>query len=62
MHLSPLDASYMPSTVVVLAGQTVGGLKELKSCSIPSNAKEFRLLSGLSEVCYITVIKIIIML
>lgn len=40
----------MPSTIVVLAGQTVGGLKELKTCSIPSHAKDFQLLSGLSQV------------
>lgn len=52
MQLSPLDASYMPSTIVVLAGQTVGGLKELKSCSIPSSAREYTLLSGLSDVSH----------
>ena len=50
IQVSPLDASYMPSTVSVSTGQTVGGLKELKTCSIPSNAREFPLLSGVNEV------------
>lgn len=50
MEVSPLDASYMPSSIVIYAGQTVGGLKEIKQCTIPSNVKEFPLVSGLTEV------------
>lgn len=51
MEVSPLDASYMPSNVIIYAGQTVGGLKEIKQCNIPTSAKEFPLVTGLSEVC-----------
>ena len=50
MEVSPLDASYMPSSVIVYAGQTVGGLKEVKQCNVPSTAKEFPLITGLTEV------------
>ena len=45
------DASYMPSLVAVLAGNTIGGLKELKQTSIPSGQREFVLISGLTQVC-----------
>lgn len=44
------DASYMPSVVAVLAGNTIGGLKELKQTSIPSGQREFVLISGLTQV------------
>ena len=44
----------MPSNIVILTGQTVGGLKELKSCAIPSNAREYTLLSGLTDVSNVT--------
>ena len=50
IQVSPLDASYMPVSVAVYGGQTIGGLKELKTCSIPSSAREFVLVSGLTEV------------
>ena len=46
------DASYMPSLVAVLAGNTIGGLKELKQVSIPSGQREFVLISGLTQVCF----------
>lgn len=51
IEVSPLDASYMPSVIIVYAGQTVGGLKEIKQCTIPSTIKEFPLVTGLTEVC-----------
>jgi hypothetical protein len=44
------DASYMPSVVAVLAGNTIGGLKELKQTSIPSGQREFVLVSGFTQV------------
>lgn len=50
IQVEPSDSSYMPSLVAVLAGSTVGGLKELRQCSIPSSNREFILLSGLTEV------------
>ena len=40
----------MPSVVAVLAGNTIGGLKELKQTSIPSGQREFVLISGLTQV------------
>ena len=40
----------MPSLVAVLAGNTIGGLKELKQTSIPSGQREFVLISGLTQV------------
>ncbi len=52
MEVSPLDASYMPSNVIIYGGQTVGGLKEIKQCNLPSNAKEFPLVTELTEVYY----------
>ena len=51
IHVEQSDASYMPSMVAVLAGNTIGGLKELKQTSIPSGQREFVLLSGLTQVC-----------
>ena len=42
----------MPSVVAVLAGNTVGNLKELKQSTIPSSCQEFVLLNALTEVCY----------
>lgn len=41
----------MPSVVAVLAGNTVGELREIKELSVPSNCREFILVSGLTEVC-----------
>ena len=52
IHISPMDASYMPALVVVHGGPTVGGLKELKTSSIPSTAKEFTVISGLTQVSF----------
>ena len=46
------DASYMPSLVAVLVGNTIGALKELKQTSIPSGQREFVLVSGLTQVCF----------
>lgn len=57
LQMSPLDASYMPSTVVIMTGQTVGELKEMKTCLIPSNVREFLLLSGQSEVSETRVVR-----
>ena len=50
IHVEQSDASYMPSVVAVLAGNTIGGLKELKQTSIPSGQREFVLISGLTQV------------
>lgn len=50
IHVEQSDASYMPSLVAVLAGNTIGGLKELKQTSIPSGQREFILVSGLTQV------------
>lgn len=50
IHVEQSDASYMPSLVAVLAGNTIGGLKELKQTSIPSGQREFVLVSGLTQV------------
>ena len=51
MQVEPSDSSYMPALVAILAGDTVGGLKELKQVSIPSSSRESILLSGMTEVC-----------
>ena len=51
MQIEPSDSSYMPAMIAVLAGDTVGGLKELKQVSIPSSSRESILLSGVTEVC-----------
>ena len=48
--MSPLDASYMPCSIIIFAGQTVGGLSEIKQCSLPSTAREFPLITALTEV------------
>ena len=40
----------MPNLVVILAGSTIGGLKELKQVNVPSSCRECMLLSGLTEV------------
>ena len=40
----------MPEVVVVLAGDTVGGLKELKKVSISASSRESVLLSKVTEV------------
>ena len=50
IQVSPMDASYMPSVVAVMVGQTVGGMRELKTCTIPSSVREFTLVSGLTDV------------
>ena len=50
IHVEQSDASYMPSLVAVLAGNTIGGLKEIKQTSIPSGQREFVLVSGLTQV------------
>ena len=50
MQVQPSDGSYMPALVTILAGDTVGGLKELKKLSIPSFSQEIILLSGVTEV------------
>ena len=50
LQVEPSDSSYMPSLVAVLAGSTVGGLRELKQCSIPAATREFVLLTGVTEV------------
>jgi hypothetical protein len=50
IHVEQSDASYMPSVVAVLAGNTIGGLKELKQTSIPSGQREFVLVSGFTQV------------
>ena len=41
----------MPSVVAILAGNTVGNLKELKQCTIPASCQEFVLLNAQTEVC-----------
>ena len=50
LHVSPMDASYMPSLVVVYGGPTIGGLKELKTTPIPSSGKVVTIISGLTQV------------
>ena len=49
------DSSYMPSVVAVLAGNTIGSLKEIKQVSVPSTCRECVLLSGITEVWLSTV-------
>ncbi len=45
------DSSYMPNQVAILAGSTIGGLKELKQVTVPSSSKECVLITGVTEVC-----------
>ena len=49
IQVEPADSSYMPSVIAVLGGHTIGGLKELKQCTIPTSVREFILISGLTE-------------
>ncbi len=44
------DSSYMPSVVAVLAGNSIGLLKEIKQVSVSSTCRECILVSGLTEV------------
>ncbi len=44
------DSSYMPNVVAVLAGSTVGGLKEIKHVTVPTTARECVLVTGVTEV------------
>ncbi len=50
MHVDPNDSSYMPSLVIVSGGETVQGLKELKTVSIGSSEKIVPLLIDMSQV------------
>ena len=55
------DSSYMPSVVAVMAGNTVGGLRELKQLSVPSTCRECILVSGLTEVYIYTTLQTVIL-
>ncbi len=50
MQVEQSDSSYMPSVVAVLAGNSIGLLKEIKQVSVSSTCRECILVSGLTEV------------
>ena len=50
MRVEPNDSSYMPSLVVISAGDNIHNLKEIKTVNIGSNEKLVSLLQDMTEV------------
>lgn len=50
LQVEQSDSSYMPNLIVISGGSTIGGLKELKETTVPSNCREHVLITGLTEV------------
>lgn len=50
MRVEPTDSSYMPSVVVIYGGETLSGMKEIRTVNISSSETLITLLLDMNEV------------
>jgi len=51
MKVDPADSSYMPSLIVVSAGDTLNNMKEVRTVNIPSTESLVTIIQDINDVC-----------